>query len=78
MLKKSQKHVWNEVGGSAPDFTSASSAMPGGPDIDYNEHEPIVIDGIKPRMPADYYKNESHKKAMTAPIDVDRIRKSGF
>jgi len=52
--------------------------MPGGPDIDYNEHEPIVIDGIKPRMPADYYKNESHKKAMTAPIDVDRIRKSGF
>jgi len=66
MLKKSQKHVWSEVGGSHQDSTLAYSEMPG-------EH-----DHIKPRMPADYYKNESHKKAMTAPIDVDRIRKSGF
>jgi len=32
----------------------------------------------KPRMPETYYKSEAHKKAMTAPLDLDKIRESGL
>jgi hypothetical protein len=39
---------------------------------------PGELDKVKPRMPADYYKNEQHERAMTAPIDIDKIRSSGF
>ena len=39
---------------------------------------PGELDKVKPRMPADYYKNEAHKKAMTAPLDLDKIREKGF
>lgn len=71
--------VWPEAGGSAQDSTSVYSATPGVPDdIEYNEHEPIVIDGVKPRAPVNRYKNESHRKAMNAPIDVDKIREAGY
>ena len=32
----------------------------------------------KTRMPKDYYKNKQHENAMTAPIDIDKIRESGY
>jgi len=49
--------------------------MPGEPDIDYNEHEPVVIN-TQPK-----YKNAAHERAMKAPIKEnldDELRKKGL
>ena len=47
-------------------------------EIDYHEHEPVVINDIKLK---NEYKNEQHEKAMKAeikkPLD-ERLRKEGL
>ena len=55
--------VWKKDGDSVPVSTSASSEMPG---------EPSFSQARK------YYKNSQHEEAMNAPIDIDKIRKSGY
>src|SRR5210317_1156863 len=63
--KKSQKHVWSEVGASHQDSTYHSLEMPGGLENMFDEEQFI---------------NDQHKRAMQAQIDSPekRAREAGL
>ena len=78
MLKKLRKRVWKEDGVSPQGSTYPYSAMHGEPnddEIDYHEHEPIVLRDLER---TEKQKNQLDK-AMKAKIDPsDALRKAGL